>query len=240
MIRFLYFIDLYTLSPKHLNSENSVIKSIESKYKKIKLNKNLFNKKIRKEKIKFNNKNKLASLDIENFFIYKRINDVTSIYQNKNFQRDFERSQIYKTNICKLPKINFKNYNRPLKFRETPKKMYKINYDNFNFNTLNTNLTLTSKNKYEYKCDDLDDIDYISLYFFLSSNLSTHPYIIIAYPDDFFYEVINKLCDTVPFLKKDNIIAYKMENEKKVKIQMFKTVKDNGINDKCKIRIEFE
>ena len=56
----------------------------------------------------------------------------------------------------------------------------------------------------------------------------------------FFYEVINKLCDTVPFLKKDNIIAYKIENEKKVKIQMFKTVKDNGINDKCKIRIEFE
>ena len=127
-----------------------------------------------------------------------------------------------------------------MKFRETPKKLYKINYDNFNFNTLNTNLTLTSKNKYEYKCDDLDDIDYISLYFFLSSNLSTHPYIIIAYPDDFFYEVINKLCDTVPFLKKDNIIAYKIENEKKVKIQMLKTVKDNGINDKCKIRIEFE
>jgi hypothetical protein len=108
-----------------LNSENSVIKNLESKYKKIKFNKNLFNKKIKKEKIKFNNKNKIASLDIENFFIYKRINDVTSIYQNKNFQRDFERSQVYKTNICKLPKINFKNYNRPLKFRETPKNCTK-------------------------------------------------------------------------------------------------------------------
>ena len=48
-----------------MNSENSVIKNLESKYKKIKFNKNLFNKKIKKEKIKFNNKNKIASLDIK-------------------------------------------------------------------------------------------------------------------------------------------------------------------------------
>ena len=68
--------------------------------------------------------------------------------------------------MIKLPKINFQNYKRPLKLRETPKKLFKINYDNFI--SFNTNLTLTSKNKYDYKCDDLDDIDYISLYFFLT------------------------------------------------------------------------
>ena len=223
-----------------MNSETSLIKNKESNYKKIKINKNLFNQKSRKERVKLNNKNKLASLDIENFFIYKRINEVTSIYQTKSFQRDFELSQIYKTNICKLPKINFKNYNRPLGFRETPKKIYKINYDNNNFNTLNTNLTLTSKNKYESKWDDIYDVDYISLYFFLSPNFSTHPYIIVAQPDEYFCDVIQKLYNTVHYIKKNNIIAFKYDDDKKEEIQMFKTVKDNGLNDKSKIKIEFE
>ena len=223
-----------------MNSETSLIKNKESNYKKIKINKNLFKQKSRKERVKLNNKNKLASLDIENFFIYKRINEVTSIYQTKSFQRDFELSQIYKTNICKLPKINFKNYNRPLGFRETPKKIYKINYDNNNFNTLNTNLTLTSKNKYESKWDDIYDVDYISLYFFLSPNFSTHPYIIVAQPDEYFCDVIQKLYNTVHYIKKNNIIAFKYDDDKKEEIQMFKTVKDNGLNDKSKIKIEFE
>ena len=223
-----------------MNSESSLIKNKENNYKKIKINKNLFNQKSRREKAKINNKNKLASLDIENFFIYKRINDVTSIYQTKSFQRDFVLSQIYKTNICKLPKINFKNYNRPLRFRETPKKIYKINYENNNFNTLNTNLTLTSKNKYESKWDDIYDVDYISLYFFLSPNFSTHPYIIVAQPDEYFCDIIQKLCNTVHYIKKNNIIAFKYDDDKKEEIQMFKTVKDNGLNDKSKIKIEFE
>ena len=215
------------------------MKNITKKIKKINLNHNFFNQKSKKEKIKLNNnKNKLASLDIENFFIYKRINDVTSIYQHKNFQRDFERSREYKKNYCKLPKINFQNYKRPLKLRETPKKLFKINYDNFI--SFNTNLTLTSKNKYDYKCDDLDDIDYISLYFFLSPNLEDHPYIIVSSPDEFFHEVIKKLYKAVSYLKKDNIIAYKYENEKKIEVQMFKTVKENKLNDKSKIIIEFE
>ena len=159
-------------------------------------------------------------------------------YQTKNFRKDYERSQIYKTNICKLPKINFKNINRPFKFRETPNKLHKINYDNINLNTLNSNMTLTSKNKYESKWDDLDDIDCISLYFFLSPDYTSHPYIIFSYPDEFFCEVIRKLCNTVHYIKKDNIIAFKYENEKKKEIEMFKTVRDNGLYHKCKIIIE--
>lgn len=224
-----------TLSPKPLKSEASVFNNLDKKYKKINLKRNLFLKKCGKEKPKLNNKNKLAALDIENFFIYKRISNVTSIYQNKDFQRDFERSQIYKTNICKLPKINFKNYNKNYKQRETPKKIYKINY--YNCKTFNTNLTLTTKDKYKYV--DLDDIDYISLHFFVNSNLEDYPYIIVSYPDESFYDVIKKLCDTIPDLKRDKIIAFKYENESKTEIQMFKSVKDNGLNDKSKIIIEF-
>ena len=237
----LFYIDYgehLTLSPKQLKSEENYVKSIGNNYRKINFSKNLFNQKNRKEKQKQLYKNKLASLNIENCFIYKRINDATSIYSHKNFQKDFELSQIYKTNICKLPKINFKNYIKPLKLKETPKKIYKINYDNFS--TVNTNLTTSSKNKYENLYDDLDDIDSISLYFYLTPNLKDHPYIIISSPNEFFSEVIKKLCDTATFIKKDNIIAYKYENDNKIELEMFKTLKENGLKNKSKIIIKFE
>lgn len=218
-------------------SESNCLKNFEKKYNKFKFTKNLFNKNTRKEKPRLNNKNKIISLDIENFYIYKRINNATSIYPTKNFKKDFELSQSYKTNICKLPKINFKNYIKPSKNRELPKKLYKLNYDNFF--TANTNLTLSSKNNYDFNYDDLDD-ECISLYFYFDSNLNGHPYIIVSSPDEFFYEVIKKLCNTVPNINKDKIIAYKYEDEKKTEIQTFKTIKDNELKDKSKIIIEFE
>lgn len=218
-------------------SEANCLKNFDKKYNKIKFKNNIFNKNTRKEKPKFNNKNKIVSLDIENFFIYKRINNATSIYQIKNFKKDFELSQSYKTNICKLPKINFKNYIKPTKNRELPKKLYKLNYDNFH--TVNTNLTLTSKNNHDFNYDDLDD-ECISLYFFLDSNLNSHPYIIVSSPDELFYEVLKKLCNTVPYIDKYKIKAFKYENEKKTEIQTFKTVNDNELKDRSKIIIEFE
>lgn len=246
MITILLYIDLFTLSPKNLNLETSYLKSIDKKYTKIKFNRNLFNKNSRKEKekTKFNNKNKLASLDIENFFIYKRINNATSIYPSKNFQKDFERSQTYKTNICKLPKINFKKLLKsPIKSKDAQKKLYKYNYDNYNFSTVNTNITnvtLTSNNKYNFNYDEIDDMESILLYIYINSNLKEHPYTIISSPDDLFCEVIKKLRETIPFMKKDNIIAFKYENEKKSEIQMFKNLKENGLKDRSKILIEYE
>ena len=53
-------------------------------------------------------------------------------------------------------------------------------------------------------------------------------------------EEIKKLRETVPFMKKDNIIAFKYENEKKSEIQMFKNLKENGLKDRSKILIEYE
>ena len=187
-----------------MNSEAS-IKNIDKKFTKIKFNRNLFIKNSRRErdKTKFNNKTKLASLDIENFFIYKRINNATSIYPNKNFQKDFERSQTYKSNICKLPKIDFKKFVKtPLKAKEAQKKIYKFNYDNSNFSTVN--------------------------------------YTIVSSPDDLFCEVIKKLRKTVPVIKKAKIVAFKYENENKIEIPLFKTLKENGLKNKSQILIEYE
>ena len=96
-----------------MNLETSYLKSIDKKYTKIKFNRNLFNKNSRKEKekTKFNNKNKLASLDIENFFIYKRINNATSIYPSKNF---LIRAKIFKkiSNVPKHIKRIYVNYQK--------------------------------------------------------------------------------------------------------------------------------
>ena len=201
-----------------MNSEAS-IKNIEKKFTKIKFNKNLFIKNSRrdKEKTKFNNKSKIASLDIENFFIYKRINNAASIYPSKNFQKDFERSQTYKTNICKLPKINYKKYLKPpLNAKEAQKKLYKLNYDNANFSTVNTNISLTSNNKYYFNYEELEELDSILLYIYLN------------------------LRNTVPLIKKARIVAFKYENENKTEVQLFKTLKENGLKDKSKILIEYE
>jgi hypothetical protein len=35
------------------------------------------------------------------------------------------------------------------------------------------------------------------------------------------------------------LIAFKYEDENKIEIEMYKTVKDNGLTDKCKIIVEF-
>lgn len=242
IIYFYFYIDLITLSPKHFNSEAS-IKNIDKKFTKIKFNRNLFIKNSRKEKDKtrFNNKTKLASLDIENFFIYKRINNATSIYPSKNFQKDFERSQTYKTNICKLPKINFKKFVKPtLNAKETQRKLYKFNYDNSNFSTVNTNISLTSNNKYYFNFEELEELDSILLYIYLNPNLKGHPYTIVSSPDDLFCEVIKKLRNTAPFIKKAKIVAFKYENENKTEIPLFKTLKENGLKNKSKILIEYE
>lgn len=218
-----------------MNSEAS-IKNIDKKFTKIKFNRNLFIKNSRRErdKTKFNNKTKLASLDIENFFIYKRINNATSIYPNKNFQKDFERSQTYKSNICKLPKIDFKKFVKtPLKAKEAQKKIYKFNYDNSNFSTVNTN-------KYYFNFEELEELDSILLYIYLNPNLKGHPYTIVSSPDDLFCEVIKKLRKTVPVIKKAKIVAFKYENENKIEIPLFKTLKENGLKNKSQILIEYE
>ena len=221
-----------------MNSETYSVKNNDKKFTKIKFNRNLFIKNGRKEKekTKFTNKAKLASLDIENFFMYKRINNATSIYPNKNFQKDFELSQTYKTNICKLPKINFKKFLKP---KDEQKKLYKYNYDNSNFNTVN-NITITSNAQYKFNFEELKEMESILLYVYINSILKGYPYTIVSSPDDLFSEVIKKLRNTAPFLRKKSIIAFKYENEKKTEIQIFKTLKDNGLKDKSKILIELQ
>ena len=225
-----------------MNSEANSVKNNDKKFTKIKFNRNLFIKNSRKEKdkTKFTNKTKLASLDIENFFMYKRINNATSIYPNKNFQKDFELSQTYKTNICKLPKINFKKFLKPpLKSKDAQKKLYKYNYDNSNFSTVN-NITLTSNDHYKFNFEELKELNSILLYVYINSIVKGYPYTIVSSPDDLFSEVIKKLRNTAPFLRKKSIIAFKYENEKKTEIQIFKTLKDNGLKDKSKILIELQ
>ena len=229
---------MFIQSPKNINSETFSPQNTERKYRKIKLNPNFFTLRIKKENNKNGNKNKLASLDVENLFMYNKINNITSIYQTKNFEKDFEKSRIYKTNICKLPKINFKKYIKPSNFRLTPRKLFSLNLDNYN--SLSTNLSSSSKNKYRIYYDNLDDGDYISLHFYFNKKLENHPYIIMASPDQYFYKVIKQLCNSAPFLKKEYITAYKFENGKKIEIQTKKTVKDNDLNEKSKILVEFE
>lgn len=225
-------------SPKKINSETFNAKSVERKFKKIKINPNFFTNRLKRENVNLNNKKKLPSLDLENLFIYNRINNITSIYQTKNFEKDYELSKTYRTNLCKLPKINFKKYKKPLKLRETPKKLFKLNLDNFN--TVQTNLTLTSKNHFRYLYDHLDDADYISLNFFLNQKSEGHPYIIMASPDEYFYKVIKKLCNTIPYINKKYVSSYILENGEMKEIQNKKTVRENGLTENSKIYINYE
>ena len=55
------------------NSDSNIINTTDNKYKKIKINKILLNPKNKNEKINFNNKSKLASLELENISILSNI-----------------------------------------------------------------------------------------------------------------------------------------------------------------------
>ena len=144
-------------------------------------------------------------------------------------------------NHCQLPIIDFKKYKKQNKIYKL-KVMTKINPENNNkISTLLSNYNFSI-----YNNNNFDDInsnkDYISLHFFLSNkSLEEYSYIIITTLNELFSEVTKKLFKTAPFLKKENIKEYMLQDNDKMKLlEINKTNKENELRDGSQIIIQFK
>lgn len=54
------------------------------------------------------NKWEILKIAQDNQSLLKRLNDRQSFYDTKSWEKDYEKSQIYKKNICIFPSINFR------------------------------------------------------------------------------------------------------------------------------------
>ena len=183
---------------------------------------------------KFKNKNKLSLIEEANLYLLRRVNDCTPYYNVNKWEKDYEKSQYYKMNHCQLPVIDFKRYKKQDNKPNKRKIIYKNIYDNNSINSsLLLNSTLFSNN---------NNTDYISLNFFLNNkSFKEHSYIIITSLNELFSSVIQKLFNTIPFLKKKNIIGYTLhDNDNTTLLDLNKTVKDNGLTDGSKIIIQLK
>ena len=221
---------------KSKNVETRILnlKSEEKKYQKINLS-NSVNQKIKKESIsspnRIKNKNKLSFIEEANLYLLRRVNNCTPYYNINKWEKDYEKSQYYKMNHCKVPIIDFKKYKK-----QDNKYKRAILYRNI-FNN--------NKSKSSFYNDFLNsksDIDYISLNFFLSNkSFEEHSYIIITSLNEIFSDVIKKLFNTIPFLNKKNIIGYTLNDNDKISLlELNKTVKENGLNDGSKIIVQLK
>ena len=223
------------------------IKSQEKNVKKIKIKPlTSFNQKFKNcnNSITNRNNNKLSFIEEANLYLLKRVNECSPYYNINKWEKDFEQSQYYKKNHCQLPIINFKKYRKQNKANKI-KYLYRNNSDKNNIICSNL-LNEKANNSSYFYFNDIDEInnniDYISLHFFLNNkSIGEHSYIIITSLNELFSEVIKKLFKAAPSLNKDNIIGFiSQDNDKINLLELDKTVMDNDLNEGSKIIIQFK
>lgn len=60
-----------------------------------------------KDKLEGHKQNELLKVKIENSNLHKRIKNKSSVYNTTKWERDYKKSQYYKSNVCQYPPINF-------------------------------------------------------------------------------------------------------------------------------------
>ena len=225
--------------PKTLNLKSEEKNKNKTKIKPI----NSFNKKLKDENDSITNriKNKNKFIEEANLYLLKRVNECSPYYSINKWEKDFEQSQYYKSNHCQLPIIDFKKYRKQNKSNKI-KYLYRNNSEKNNIlgsKILNEKINNSSN---FYFNDMNNNIDYISLHFFLNKTSNVeHSYIIISSLNELFSQVTKKLFKAASSLNKDNIIGFTSQNNDKIKLlELDKTVKDNGLNDGSKIIIQFK
>ena len=200
-----------------------------------------FNQKLKNDNNSITNrikiKNKLSFIEEANLYLLKRVNECSPYYNINKWEKDFEQSQYYKMNHCQLPIIDFKKYRKQNKSNKV-KNLYRNNSEKNNI-VCSNNFSYIFSNDFD---DINNNIDYISLYFFLNNKSNgEHSYIIITSLNELLSEVIKKLFKAAPSLNKDSIIGFTSQDNDKMKLlELDKTVKDNGLNDGSKIIIQFK
>ena len=127
----------------------------------------LFTLVIKKKPIIVNKKNlfsqtrkwDICKITQENQHLLKRLNDRQSFYDTNKWEKDYEKSQEYKKNICVFPSIKFETPTRDVSSYSNSKQDFKKNtlynklkFTNFNFtSTLSSTKDMFSSNSFELK-----------------------------------------------------------------------------------------
>lgn len=117
----------------------------------------------------------LFKITQENQHLLKRLNERQSLYNSNKWEKDYDKSQTYKKNICVFPSITFNNPNKDENFRfpcatsqnfraKSNSSLYnKLKMSNFNFNSeknstndnfFNTGTNFNVKNKMGLNSED--------------------------------------------------------------------------------------
>ena len=164
-----------------------------------------------------------------NVYYFNKIRHQRSVYDLDKWERDFQKSQYYKNNICTFPSIDFRKSNQ----RQIEKE--KSNIETIYYNTtINLNNNLYNKTKFKEanvykpikkeKKDDKNinnehfrggetEIQYddreFDLYFVIinnsNGNINKTIRVNNCKKDHFFSDVVDRLCETDTNINKDNI-----------------------------------
>ena len=193
------------------------------------------------------NKQKLPLIEEENTFLFNRINNCSPFYNINKWEKDFEKSQYYKMNLCQLPVINFQKFKKQniSGYGNKRRTLYKTNNNIKNSYLLSSCHSVKSYNhKYNFEKDENEsNTDYISLYFFSNNKcFGDYPYIIVTSLDEYFSDVVQKLFNTIKNLDldKEKINGYTCQDKGDFYLDLNKTIKDNGLKDKSEIIIQFK
>lgn len=161
------------------------------------------------------------NIDKSNEFFLSRLKNKTSVFNSNDWEKDFIKSRSYKKNICIYPMIDFhKSVQRKLeKEKEENQKMYYNTTVNFNNNLFNkTKFKEVKLFEPKEKQDDrkIDNEHYLNggteevndnrefnIYFIINGDHKIK--VEKCKKDDFFFDVVDKLCKTDTSLEKSKM-----------------------------------
>ena len=193
---------------------------------KIKILKPLFENNISRAPFSSFTPEQKYQINIANKYFFNKLKNQNTFFNSKEWEKDFKQSQIYKKNICSYPCIDFhKSVQRKIEDENTKiKKIYYNTTVNFYTNLFNKTkfkeFKLFQPNKKEDKKIDKEHFlngdtekeienKEFELYFLITSenNINNKIKVLNRKKNDFFFDVVDKLCNMETSINKDKIIT---------------------------------
>lgn len=202
-------------------------------------------------------------IDITNKYFFNKLKNQNTFFNSREWERDFKQNQIYKKNICSYPCIDFhKSVQR--KIEDEKAKIKKIYYNttvNFYTNLFNKTkfkefkLFQPNNKKDEKKIDnehflngetkrEIENKEFDLYFLIINENINKKIKVVNCKKDDFFFDVVDKLCKMETSIDKDKILinefSIKGKPNDKEYIDYNDTLDGNNLQGNEEIIIKFK
>ena len=256
---------------KNINLNSVLLRNFDS------FNRLSFSEKIKHLKPLFENNNNRASynsftkeqkfqIDNTNKYFFNKLKQKNSVFDFAKIEKDFQKSRVFKRNICEYPSIDFhKSLQRKLEDQKSEnQKVYSNTTINFAKNLFNktkfkeVKLFEKKEKKDDTKIDNehflngetqiQNDNRIFGLYFLVSDNNKENEYKKIKIEnckkDDFFSDVVDKLCQIETTIDKNKMqiddFTIKGRNDQEEYIDYNDTLEGNKLNGDEEIIVKFK